>query len=44
MARGYSLVYSGDELVRSSDDIENGSEITLRFDKGGAKAEITEKW
>jgi exodeoxyribonuclease VII large subunit len=44
MARGYSLVYSGDELVRSSDDIENGSEVTLRFDKGGAKAEITEKW
>ena len=44
MARGYSLVYCGDELVRSSDDIENGSEVTLRFDKGGAKAEITEKW
>lgn len=44
MARGYSLVYSGEALVRSSEDIEKGSEVTLRFDNGGAKAEITEKW
>lgn len=42
MARGYSLVYKGDELVRDSSDLIVGQEITLRFDKGSAKAEIIE--
>lgn len=44
MARGYSLVYSGEELVRSSADISEGQTVTLRFDKGGAEAEIRKKW
>lgn len=44
MARGYSLVYSGEELVRSSADISEGQTVSLRFDKGGAEAEIRKKW
>ena len=40
MARGYSLVYKGDELVRDSADLTVGQEVILRFDKGNAKAEI----
>ena len=44
MARGYSLVYKGDALVRSSDDITEGEPVTLRFDNGGAEATITKKW
>ncbi|MBR6580301.1 MAG: exodeoxyribonuclease VII large subunit [Ruminococcus sp.] len=40
MARGYSLVYKGDDLVRDSADLTVGQEITLRFDKGTATAEI----
>lgn len=42
MARGYSLVYSGDELVRNSADLSAGQEVLLRFDKGRATAEIIE--
>ena len=44
LARGYSLVYSGDELVRSSDMLSEGDDVTLRFDSGGAEAKITKKW
>ncbi len=44
MARGYSLVYSGDELVRSSETLSAGDTVTLRFDSGGAEARITKKW
>jgi len=44
LARGYSLVYSGDELVRSSDMLSEGDGVTLRFDSGGAEAKITKKW
>ena len=44
LARGYSLVYSGDELIRSSDTISEGDTVTLRFDSGGAEAQITKKW
>lgn len=40
MARGYSLVYSGDELVRDSSCISKGQTVSLRFDKGSATAEI----
>lgn len=40
MARGYSLVYKGDELVRDSADLTVGQEVILRFDKGSARAEI----
>lgn len=41
MARGYSLVYNGEELVRNSADISAGQKITLRFSEGSAEAEIT---
>ena len=44
LSRGYSLVYSGDELVRSSETLNEGQCVTLRFDKGGAEAEIKKKW
>lgn len=44
MSRGYSLVYSGDELVRSSDSINEGDTVSLRFDNGGAEAKIVKKW
>lgn len=44
MARGYSLVYKNDRLVRSSDEISEGDRITLRFGNGGAEAEIGKKW
>jgi exodeoxyribonuclease VII large subunit len=42
MARGYSLVYSGDKLVRSSADLSVGQYVDMRFDNGTAKAEIIE--
>lgn len=44
MARGYSLVYKNDRLVRSSDEVSEGDQITLRFGNGGAEAEIVKKW
>lgn len=44
LGRGYSLTYSGTELVRSSEKLEEGCTVTLRFDKGGAEAEIKKKW
>ena len=44
MARGYSLVYKGDSLVRSSADISEGDSVTLRFDKGEAEAKIEKIW
>lgn len=40
MARGYSLVYSGDTLVRTSADVSEGQTVSLRFSNGGAEAEI----
>lgn len=44
MARGYSLVYKSDRLIRSSDEISEGDQITLCFGNGGAEAEIRKKW
>lgn len=44
MARGYSLAYKGDSLIRTSADISEGDSITLRFDTGGAEANIVKKW
>lgn len=44
MSRGYSLVYSGDALVRSSADVSEGDTVALRFDSGGAEAQIIKKW
>ncbi|MGN0666337.1 MAG: exodeoxyribonuclease VII large subunit [Huintestinicola sp.] len=40
MARGYSLVYKGNGLVKSSDELEKGDRITLRFSDSAAEAEI----
>lgn len=44
MSRGYSLVYSGEALVRSSADVSEGDTVALRFDSGGAEAQIIKKW
>ena len=44
MSRGYSLVYSGETLVRSSADVSEGDTVALRFDCGGAEAQIIKKW
>lgn len=44
LSRGYSLVYNGGELISSSDELENGDIINIRFGKGGAAAEIKDKW
>ena len=44
LARGYSLVYNGESLVRSSESLCKGDNIILRFDSGGAEAKITKKW
>ncbi len=41
MARGYSLIYNGDRLVRDSADIIKGQTVALRFSNGSAEAEIT---
>ena len=44
LSRGYSLVYSGDSLLSSSEPLSVGDSVEIRFGNGGAKAEITEKW
>lgn len=44
MARGYSLVYKNEGLVRDSGNIQVGDNVTIRFDSGGAEAEIKNKW
>lgn len=44
LSRGYSLAYSGSELIKDSEKIQSGERIELRFAKGGASAEIIEKW
>jgi len=43
LARGYSLVYKNDEIVRSSDGVEIGDKVILRFSDTQAVATITEK-
>lgn len=40
MGRGYSLVYKGEELVKSVGAIKNGDEITVRFSDGTVKAVV----
>lgn len=40
MARGYSLVYNGESLVRNSADLSEGDRLVIRFDKGSAEAEV----
>lgn len=44
LSRGYSLVYKGDKLVGSSDLLEMGDSVSIRFGKGGATAEVKDKW
>lgn len=44
LARGYSLVYSGDTLVNSSENLECGDEVKIRLGSGGFNAEVIEKW
>lgn len=44
MGRGYSLVYSGEKLLRTSADVSVGQTVKLRFSKGGAEAEIKKLW
>ena len=41
LARGYSLVYKNDEIVRSSDGVEIGDKVILRFSDTQAVATIT---
>lgn len=40
--RGYSIVTTGGQLVKSCDQIKQGSEVEIRFANGGAKALINE--
>ena len=44
LSRGYSLVYKGDKLLSSSESLEKGEKVSIRFGSGGASAEITDKW
>lgn len=40
MSRGYSLVYKGESLVRSAEELEKGDRIRIRLSEGEAEAEI----
>lgn len=44
LARGYSLVYSGDTLINNSEKLKCGDEVKIRLGSGGFNAEIIEKW
>ena len=44
LSRGYSLVYKGEKLLSSSDSLEKGDRVSISFGKGGAEAEIKDKW
>ena len=44
LSRGYSLVYSEDKLINSSEQLHKGDRISIRFGIGGAEAEIKDKW
>ncbi len=44
LSRGYSLVYKGEELLNSAENLEKGDVLSIRFGSGGANAEVTEKW
>ncbi|MBE6857364.1 MAG: exodeoxyribonuclease VII large subunit [Ruminococcus sp.] len=41
MSRGYSLVYKGESLVRSAEELEKGDRIRIRLSEGEAEAKIT---
>ncbi len=40
MSRGYSLVYSGDKLIKSSSEISAGEKISVRFADGSVEAVV----
>lgn len=44
LSRGYSLVYKGDSLISSSEQITESDRVRLQFGNGGAEAEIINKW
>ena len=44
LSRGYSLAYREGQLVKDSSAVSEGDMIELRFDKGGAEAEIKRIW
>ena len=44
LSRGYSLVYSGEKLLSSSESIGTGDRVKICFGSGGAEAEIKDKW
>jgi len=44
LSRGYSLVYKGEELLNSAENLEKGDVLSIRFGSGGANAEVTKKW
>lgn len=44
LSRGYSLVYKGDSLINSSENLSQGDHIRIQLGNGGAEAEIINKW
>lgn len=40
LTRGYSIVQSGDSVIKSSKDLKQGDEISIRFSDGNANAKI----
>ena len=40
LSRGYSLVYKGEKLLNTADDLSEGDTVGIRFGKGSAEAEI----
>lgn len=40
LVRGYSVAYCGDRIITSSQELEKGDEVQLRFAKGSARAEV----
>ena len=42
MARGYSLVYRDGKLLNTSENLNRGDEVSIRFGNGSAVAEIKE--
>lgn len=40
LARGYSIVQSGTNVIKSSKDLKQGDEISIRFSDGNTNAKI----
>lgn len=40
LARGYSIVQSGESVIRSFKDLKHGDEISIRFSDGNTNAKI----